>query len=239
MKEIKKELCATYCGPKIDCKDSWGVRSVLRGPVGIFVTATEAGTDEDCEATGRVTKVLIDHYTRRPSLEDKALVYIARQCSNALFLPGNNRAVCCCDLGAVLLMDGSIRYFLSGNARIWHFFDGKLDHSINAAPHPLLGERFSYTPELLPPFSLPEGNNAFLIASPRLCSLITDEALEESLYDAATAKEWIGNIVKHTGQGAQFCMTAVFLPPAKKHWLRRLMSKGKGHGQKIGGICCQ
>lgn len=233
MKEIKKELCARYCGPRTDCKDAWGVRSVLRGPTAIFVTATEAGSDEDCEAAGRVTKVLIDHFTRRPSIEDKAVRYIARQCSNALFPPGDTEALCCCDLGAVLIVDGSVRYFLSGNARIWYFADGKLDHSSGTAAHPLLGERFTYTPELLPPFPLREGNNGFLIASPRLGALVTDQELEEALTASDSAEEWMRKILECAGEDAQFCATAVFLPPSKRRWIPRLLlgkARRKDHG---------
>lgn len=215
MKEIKKEICARYCGPRTACENAWGVRSVKRGAAMICVTATESGTDEDCEAAGRVAKVLIDHYARRPSLEDEAIRYISRQCNNSLFTPGDTQCFCRCDMASLLLLDGRVRCFISGNSRIYHFVNQKLEYMTKDSPYPLLGEKFVYTPELDPPFELREGDNAFLISSNKLSEVVAVDKMEELLSESSNAEDWLEKLVECAGQDTQFCATAVFVEPMK------------------------
>lgn len=179
----------------------------------ICVTATESGTDEDCEAGGRITKTLIDHYMRRPSLEDRVLTILAKECSKSLYVPGNTDPFGCCDMAALLLLEGEARWLISGTSRVWYFFERKLAGGSGDRAYPLLGQRMAYDPVLDPPVRLREGDNAFLLASRKLAETVSVSAMEEALAASADAAEWMEKLIALAGTETQFCATTVFLKP--------------------------
>lgn len=224
MKEEKKGSSASYCGPRTDCEKAWGTRIVLRGPVGVCVTATEAGTDEDCEAAGRIVRIFIDHYMKRPSLRDEALMYITHQCGSTLYAPSDIAPFLLCDMAALLFLEDQARFFVSGGSRVRHFVDGELVRSSRPG-QPLLGSTRNYVPALEDPFPLQEGENAFLLSSPKLDELVSEDEIREALLGSVDAEGWLGKLVERTGGDAQFCAAAVFMGPAQPAGLRRLLRR--------------
>lgn len=184
-----------------------------RGPQMICVTATESGTDEDCEAAGRITKTLIDHYMRRPSLEDRVMSILAKECNKSLYVPGNMDSFGCCDMAALLLLEGEARWLVSGTSRVWYFFDGKLVGGSGDSAYPLLGQRMAYDPMLDPPLRLREGNNVFLLASRKLAETVSVPELEETLAESSNAVDWMERLISRAGADTQFCATTVFIKP--------------------------
>lgn len=184
-----------------------------RGPQMICVTATESSTDEDCEAAGRVTKTLIDHYMRRPSLEDRVMDILLKECNKSLYVPGNTDSFGCCDMAALLLLEGEARWLVSGTSRVYYFFDGKLAGGSGGSAYPLLGQRLSYNPILDPSVRLREGDNVFLLASRKLSETVSVPELEETLAGSSDAADWMEKLISRAGADTQFCATTVFLKP--------------------------
>ena len=184
-----------------------------RGPQMICVTATENGTDEDCEAGGRIAKTLIDHYMRRPSLEDRVMGILARECNKSLYVPGSTDPFGCCDMAALLMLEGEVRWLVSGTSRVYYFFDRKLAGGSGDGPYPLLGQRMAYDPILDPPVRLREGDNAFLLASRKLTETVSVSEIEEMLADSSDAADWMEKLIRRAGTDIQFCATTVFVKP--------------------------
>lgn len=179
----------------------------------ICVTATESGTDEDCEAGGRITKTLIDHYMRRPSLDDRVMDILAKECNKSLYVPGSTDSLSCCDMAALLMLEGEARWLVSGTSRIYYFFNRKLAGGSGDSPYPLLGQRMAYDPILDPPIRLQEGDNAFLLASRKLTETVSVPEMEEMLAESSDAADWMERLTSRAGKDIQFCATTVFVKP--------------------------
>lgn len=184
-----------------------------RGPQMICVTATESGTDEDCEAGGRIAKTLIDHYMRRPSVEDRVMGILAKECNKSLYVPGSADPFGCCDMAALLMLEEEVRWLVSGTSRVYHFFDRKLAGGSGDSPYPLLGQRMAYDPILDPPIRLREGDNAFLLASRKLAETVSVSEMERTLADSSDAADWMEKLIQRAGEDTQFCAATVFVKP--------------------------
>lgn len=184
-----------------------------RGPQMICVTATESGTDEDCEAGGRIAKTLIDHYMRRPSVEDRVMDILAKECNKSLYVPGSTDSFGCCDMAALLMLEGEARWLVSGTSRVYYFFNRKLAGGSGDSPYPLLGQRLAYDPILDPPVRLREGDNAFLLASRKLAETVSVPEMEEMLADSSDAADWMEKLISRAGADTQFCAATVFVKP--------------------------
>ncbi len=197
----------------------------MQGPLVVLVAATESGTDEDSEHAGRVARVMIDYYIRRPSLEDVAMNGITKECNNGLFALHERDSLVCCDTAALFVLEDAARFFISGDSFACHFKDRKLVRETSNEPYPLLGEKSKYKPRLEPMFPLEEADNVFLIASNKLRESVTSEQMMETLRDSSNAAEWMDRLVGRAGRETQFCATALFMEPVKSGGLRGMLRR--------------
>lgn len=189
----------------------------------IIATTTEAGTDEDTEAAGRVTRQIIDSFLKRPSLSDHAINAVAAMANNDLSMMNlDGELPIGCDASFIFLERNQARFLVAGNAAAWHFENGRLAHRSEAGTAPLIGTGPHYKPRLEPVFALNREENAFLVASPTLAASLKDADLEEALNKSKSPEEWMEQLKTMVGLDKQFCAISVFLPVAKPSLLREL-----------------
>lgn len=140
---------------------------------------------------------------------------LAKECNKSLYVPGNTDPFGCCDMAALLMLEGDVRWLVSGTSRVYYFFDCKLAGGSGDSSYPLLGQRMTYDPILDPPVRLREGDNAFLLASRKLAETVSVSEMEETLAASSDAADWMEKLIRLAGTDIQFCATTVFVKPMK------------------------
>lgn len=138
---------------------------------------------------------------------------LAKECNKSLYVPGNTDSFGCCDMAALLMLEGEVRWLVSGTSQVYYFFNRKLAGGSSDSHYPLLGQRMAYHPILDPPVRLREGDNAFLLASRKLAETVSVAEMEEMLADSSDAAEWMEKLISRAGTNIQFCATTVFVKP--------------------------
>lgn len=197
----------------------------MKGPMMIAATTTDHDTDEDSEAGSRVTRSIIDHFVRRPSLEDRALEALSVMANNDLIMLGHDmEKPMLIDTACIFANKGQGRFLISGSSAVFHFEEGRLARRSSPQTASVIGMGSQYRPALDPPFELRNVDTAFLAASGGLVEAVSEEQIRQALNDSKTPEEWMNRLIELAGD-REFCAITVFLPPKKASFLSRLRGR--------------
>lgn len=223
MKENGKNPYAIYTGKAAEGQIIHGTRCVMKGPMMICVSATQRDTNEDSSSAGVLADIVTQLYAKRPSVEDKAISYITDAANRGLYMIHDKDKPFCCDAVMLFMMKDKFRYVISGNSHIYCFADGVLRNTPDNRDYPLIGSRLDYKAYVSEPFEAKQGENAFLLCSDRLTSLVSLPTIQKTLADSASAEEWLNKLVDAAGAEEHFCAAAIILKPKQGRFLSGLL----------------
>ena len=213
---------SNYLSPDYDPP---GIRSESKGKNGVGILAIGYNEPKGQESLGgKVTRVVIEHYMRRPTLKEEGLQKITEFAHDAICVqqaPGYQAE---CALGILMTQGDQFRWIVAGDVRIMHFLNGQL-MTENKGNAPRLGSgKTKEMPEVLEATSLQKGENSFLICSESFVQYVREAEIENALSMAENAEEWL-RILKDLYEdrcrdGEPFALMTVFMPQKRK-WLSR------------------
>ncbi len=195
----------------------------MKGPMMICVSATQKGTNEDSSSAGVLADIVTQLYVKRPSIEDKAISFITDAANKGLYMIHDKDKPFCCDAVMLFMMKDRFRYVISGDSHIYCFVDGVLNNVSDNRDYPLIGSRLDYKAYISEPFEAKQGENAFLLCSDKLTSLVSTETMEKTLADSISAEDWLYKLVDAAGSEAHFCAAAIILKPKQGRILSGLL----------------
>ena len=178
-----------YPGPDYDPQ---GIRSDAKGKNSIGVVAFGANEPKGQESVGgKVTKVVIEHYMRRPSVKEEAVQKITEFAHDAICADQTPNYQVECNIGLLMVQGGLYRWLTFGDVRVYHFVNGQLmDASEGTAPR-LGSGKTKDMPELIQPTAFEKGENSFLVCSSSLAKYVREQEIENALSAAENAEEWM------------------------------------------------
>ena len=186
-----------YCGPSDPEENSHsGVVCSRRGQKTIIAVATEHLTDEDIEATSKVTRIIADSFIRRPSMEERAIRQICGFANDGLSMhQADPSGHVLCDAGILLLLRQQARWIVTGKSRVFHFENGKLARQSDPEDLPPFGSGPALGLSVSPSFTVTAEENAFLVCSGALADSVSAEQMEEDLNASRSPSEWMDKLI--------------------------------------------
>lgn len=196
------------------------IQCVTKGKNSIAVLAVGYNEPKGQETLAtKVTRVLVEHYMRRPSLKEEALQKITEFAHDAICVqqaPGYQAE---CAMGVLMAQGDQFRWITTGDTRIFHFVNGQVMES-NSGTSPRLGNgREKEMPEVLPATEFKKGENSFLLCSASFTKYVREDEIENALSLSESPEEWLRtlrNLYEDRSQGEPYALLTVFMPEKRK-----------------------
>ena len=200
--------------------DPDNVKGASKGKNGIYVLASGRNEPNGQESVGgKVTRVMIENYMRRPSLKEEALKKMTEFAHDAVCIQQSPAYQVECDLGILLLHGDSFRWMCAGDVRVFHFVNGQIVHASGTASVPLGRGGEKTLPDLLQETRFEKGENSFLLCSGSLLAYLKEAELENLLAMSENAEEWlraIRDLYEDRCQGEPYALMTLFMPEKRK-----------------------
>ena len=206
--------------------DPQGIKSESKGKNAVSVFAIGHNEPKGQESLGgKVARVVIEHYLRRPTLREEGLQKITEFAHDVICArqaPGYQAE---CDLGILMNQGDQFRWIVAGDVRIMHFLNGQLMAENNGEAARLGDGRTKEKPEVLEATDLGKGENSFLICSGSFVRYVREQEIEDALSAAENAEEWLRLLKERyedkCGDGEPFALMTIFMPQKRKRLSRK------------------
>ena len=179
----------------------------------------------DAQTDEQVVELCTSSFLKRPGTESFAVDHISRFMNNVVLarrIPAHDFSY---HAAAFFLVKDKANWWLSGDAAVMLFADGKPSHVSEAKQYPFLGSNPGYRYETSDDFTLEKGSAAlFLCAGARP----DPDEVARLLTESDDPDQWMDRIVQTFGEQLSCAMTA-FLPPPKSGLFQR-QSKPHANG---------
>ncbi len=201
--------------------DPESIRFAGKGKNSVYALALTSNEPRSRESVaGKITKVIIDSYLRRPALKDEALMKMTEFAHNAICVEQTPKFPVGGSLAVLMTQGNRFRWLCAGDVRIFHLVNGQIINS-NKGTSPELG---SSNAKDMPPEGLPEqvfsqNENSFLLCSGSFTRYVTPGDIEETLSLSETAEDWmraLKDLYEDRCNGEPFSIMTVFIPSPKK-----------------------
>ena len=214
-----KQIPAVSYNSKAQGEGVISTASEFKGKNGCVVLAeSENESKGHGSASSKVTKILLENFLRRPSLNDEAMSHLANFANDGIFAMQSPQYRTSCSAGALFFHKDSYRYLGFGTVRAYHFVDGQIIHAYPETPVESLGSRQHIDSISQPAAKFGKGENSFLLCSANFASAITPDELEESLAEATTAEHWVTLLrnLFESRSSEEYALTVMFMPKKKE-----------------------
>ena len=201
--------------------DPENVKSASKGKNSICVLAVGSNEPKQNEGVGgKVTRVVLENYMRRPSLKDDALMKLTEFAHNAICIEQTPNFHVSSSLAVLMTQGDHFRWLCAGDVHIFHFVNGQLMNS-NKGLSPELGgsESKDCPPESLAETAFGQGENSFLLCSGSLLRYLKIGEIENALSLSDTAEDWLQSLkdlYEDRCEGESLSIMTVFVPSPKK-----------------------
>ncbi len=211
---------ATYSNYLTPDRDPQGLGTNEKGKNSIAVLTLGFNEPKGQESLGgKVTKVVMDSYMRRPSLREEALKKMTEFAHDAICVqqaPGYQAE---CATGILMTQGDKFRWICTGEIRIFHFVNGQIMETNRGNAARLGSGKTREMPEVLAETDLKQGENSFLICSGSLTQYVKEHEIENALAMSENAEEWLRtlkNLYEDRCQDEPFALMTIFMPQKRK-----------------------
>ena len=205
--------------------DPKNVRSDARGKNAVGVLAIGFNEPKDQESVGgKVTKVILENYLRRPSLKEEALQKLTEFAHDAICVQQAPNYPVECAMGVLMIQDNRFRWITTGDVRIYHFVNGQIMETNEGTAKRLGGGHEQTMPEVLPATEFRKGENSFLICSGSFARAVREEEIENALSIADNAEDWLRvlkNLYEDRCADEPFALMTIFMPEKRKRMSKK------------------
>lgn len=196
------------------------IQSVDKGKNGVAVLAIGYNEPKGQETLAtKVTRVVVEHYMRRPSLKEEALQKITEFAHDAICVQQSPGYQAECAMCVLMTQSEEFRWVCSGDVRVFHFVNGQIMEE-NEGNSPRLGSgKTKDMPEVLPSTEFKKGENSFLVCSASFTRYVREDEIENALSLSENPDEWLRtlrNLYEDRCQGEPYALMTVFMPQKRK-----------------------
>lgn len=207
--------------------DPKNVRSDARGKNAVGVLAIGYNEPKDQESVGgKVTKVVLENYMRRPSLKEEALKKLTEFAHDAICVQQAPNYPVECAMGVLMIQDNRFRWITTGDVRIYHFVNGQIMEE-NEGTAQRLGSGHEQTmPEVLPATEFRKGENSFLVCSGSFARVVREEEIENALSAADSAEDWLRalkDLYEDRCADEPFALMTIFMPEKRERMSKKTL----------------
>lgn len=195
-----------------------------RGGASAYAVAYPTVDSRSHAACENIVGVVTDSFVRRPSLCDEAMQGISDFANESVYSLQDPEKTFFADCAMLYIFKNRMRCTAFGNAAVYYFNNGILQHIYDGAENRLLGKSLRFSVASEPEILIPKGENAFFIFSGRETSRPDTDALAAALAASENAEEWI-SALKLEEKNSRCSVMAVVLP--EKRLLSFSFKKGK------------
>ena len=215
---------SNFITPESDPK---GIRHAEKGKNSISILVIGHNEPKGQETLdGKVTKVVLETYMRRPSLKEEALKKLTEFAHDAICVqqaPGYQAE---CAMGILLTQGDKFRWLCTGDVRIFHFVNGQVMEA-NKGNAPRLGSgKTREMPEVLSETDLQQGENSFLICSESFVRYVKEQEIENALAMSDNAEEWmrtLRDMYEDRCADEPYALMTLFVPQKRKRLPKKAM----------------
>ena len=208
---------SNFIAPDSDPKE---VRYDGKGKNSVGIIALGFNEPKGQEALGgKVTRVVLENYLRRPSLKEEALKKLTEFAHDATCVqqaPGYQAE---CAMGLLLTQGNQFRWVVTGDVRIFHFVNGQIMET-NRGTSPRLGSgKTREMPEVLAETGFRQGENSFLLCSGSFTRYVSDQEIENALSLSDNAEEWLRTLremYESRCEDEPYALMTVFMPEKRR-----------------------
>lgn len=169
---------------------------------------------------GKITKMMIEGFMRRPSMKDEAFQKLTEFAHDAIAAQQNQDYMVTCSVGMVATVGGSYRWMCAGDVRIFHYVNGQMMHESGNAPElGLKNGQKKDRPEVCAETAFGEGENNFLICSGSFARTVPEAEIEDALAAAENAEGWLKALkalYEERGGEEPYALMTIFVPQKRK-----------------------
>lgn len=166
----------------------------------------------DAQTDEAVAELCVSSFLKRPGTDPVAVDMISRFMNNIVLARRTPSRDFSYNAAALFLMKDQAIWWLSGDASVMLFAEGKPTHFSEAKQYPLLGNGPGYRCAPSENITLEKASAALFMCAGKAPS---PDEIADLLADSETPEEWMAHITKAFGEQLNCAMTA-FLPPPKK-----------------------
>jgi len=229
--------------------DPQNIKDASKGKNAIGVLAVGCNEPKDGEGVGgKVTKILVENYLRRPSLKEEALKKLTEFAHDAVCVQQAPNYPVECALGALMIQDNRFRWICTGDVRIFHFVNGQVMETntgtsprLGAGPQPVGSSASAASqpasasspttqgralPEVLPSTEFRKGENSFLLCSGSFAHAVSEREIESALSAAETAEDWLRslkNLYEDRSSEEPFALMTIFMPEKRERMSKKAL----------------
>lgn len=168
---------------------------------------------------GKVTRVILENYLRRPSLKEEALKKLTEFAHDAICVQQSPEYQAECALAVLLTQGNEFRWITTGDVRIFHFVNGQIMET-NRGDAPRLGSgKTREMPEVLGITGFQQGENSFLLCSGSFAKYVNEQEIENALSLSDNAEEWLRtlrDLYESRCESEPYALMTVFMPQKRK-----------------------
>ena len=175
---------------------------------------------------GAVTKLLLEHYMRRPSLKEEALKKLTEFAHDAIAVKQSPGYPVECAIAALFTQGDKFRWLGMGDVRMYHFVNGQIMEASKGDKPAMGAGREKTVPDVIEETSFGRGDNSFLLCSGSLARTLRESELENTLATADSAEDWLKSLKElyedRNSEDPVSIMT-LFVPERKKRMSKKVL----------------
>ena len=174
-------------------KKAENAQAEMKGGRGVcsLVDSRNTPKTEEVSLAGKVNKIIVESYMKRPSLKEDAIKTLYRFVNNGVLVSQSPMYPCSASVSTILLLKNKYAFATAGDNVIFHFVNGILNEVFECntdSSAVCVGTQNFMEPTISELHTFSQGENTFLMCTKNFADVLDEDILEETLAKATHTK---------------------------------------------------